>query len=61
MCDSEKKMVEDLKEGSKDIIFSLSLARSEVVTVRKTIARILGRPELKSDAIFQKYCKVVNS
>lgn len=61
MCDSEKKMIEDLKEGSKDIIFSLSLARSEVVTVRKTIARIIGKPEAKPDTIFQKYCQAVNS
>lgn len=61
MCDSEKKMIEDLKEGSKDIIFTLSLARSEVVTVRKTIARLLGKPEIKSDTVFQKYCQVVNS
>lgn len=62
MCDSEKKMVEDLHEGTKDLLFTFSLARSEVRTVRKTIAAALGKDDLPKDGtgVFEQFRLAAN-
>lgn len=63
MCDSEKKLVADLKEGGQEILFTLSLARSEIRTVRKTLANVMGRPEPAKEGlgVFEQFRLAANS